>query len=217
MAAAALRTAARHLAAPAAVCGALASIAPPQRTSCNEHDERLANLKAEVMLLRGENARLRRALDGGSLDVEALRLRIADFARERDWDQFHTPRNILLAPVHKSTDTPSSRRRVDGVRTCRKIWFPHRLALVGEVGELAECFQWKGEVARNLPEFSEPEKIHVGEELADVLIYTVRLADVCGIALDDCVPRKIAMNARKYPADRARGRSDKYTAYSAKS
>ncbi len=121
MAAAALRTAARHLAAPAAVCGALASIAPPQRTSCNEHDERLANLKAEVMLLRGENARLRRALDGGSLDVEALRLRIADFARERDWDQFHTPRNILLAPVHKSTDTPSSRRRVDGVRTCRKI------------------------------------------------------------------------------------------------
>ena len=121
MAAAALRTAARHLAAPAAVCGALASIAPPQRTSCNEHDERLANLKAEVMLLRGENARLRRALDGGSLDVEALRLRIADFARERDWDQFHTPRNILLAPVHKSIDTPSSRRRVDGWRTRRKM------------------------------------------------------------------------------------------------
>ena len=115
MAAATLRTAARHLAAPAAVFGALASISPPQRPRCNEHDERLANLKAEVMLLRGENARLRRALDGDSLDVEALRLRIADFARERDWDQFHTPRNILLAPVHKSTDTPSSRWRVDGV------------------------------------------------------------------------------------------------------
>ena len=113
MAAATLRTAARHLAAPAALCGALAS--PPQRPRCNEHDERLANLKAEVALLRGENARLRRALDGDRLDVEALRLRIADFAKERDWDQFHTPRNILLAPVHKSTDTPSSRRRVDGV------------------------------------------------------------------------------------------------------
>ena len=67
------------------------------------------------------------------------------------------------------------------------------------------------------PGFSEPERTHVGEELADVLIYTVRLADVCGIALDDCVPRKIAMNARKYPADKARGRSDKYTAYRAKS
>jgi len=207
MAAAALRTAARHLAAPAAL------LAASQSSRCNEHDERLANLKAEVALLRGENARLRRALDGGGLDVEALRLRIADFAKERDWDQFHTPRNILLAPVHKSTDTPSSRRRVDGVRTCRKIWFPHRLALVGEVGELAECFQWKSEVARGLPGFSEPEKIHVGEELADVLIYTVRLADVCGISLGDCVPRKVAVNAKKYPADRARGRSDKYTAY----
>ena len=175
MAAAALRTAARHLAAPAALLAA-------SQSRCNEHDERLANLKAEVMLLRGENARLRRALDGDSLDVEALRLRIAALAKERDWDQFHTPRNILLA-------------------------------LVGEVGELAECFQWKGEVERDLPAFSEPEKIHVGEELADVLIYTVRLADVCGISLNDCVPRKVAMNARKYPADRARGRSDKYTAY----
>ena len=61
------------------------------------------------------------------------------------------------------------------------------------------------------------DRTHVGEELADVLIYTVRLADVCGISLDDCVPRKIDMNARKYPADKARGRSDKYTAYSAKS
>jgi len=107
MACAALR-AARHLAAPV-VCGALASIAPPQQTSCNEHDERLANLKAEVMLLRGENARLRRALDGDSLDVEALRLRIADFAKERDWDQFHTPRNILLAPAWKSTSASGAR------------------------------------------------------------------------------------------------------------
>ena len=176
MAAAALRTAARHLAAPAAL------LAASQSSRCNEHDERLANLKAEVALLRGENARLRRALDGDRLDVEALRLRIADFAKERDWDQFHTPRNILLA-------------------------------LVGEVGELAECFQWKGEVERDLPAFSESERTHVGEELADVLIYTVRLADVCGISLNDCVPRKVAMNARKYPADKARGRSDKYTAY----
>ena len=95
MAAAALRTAARHLAAPAALLAA-------SQVRCNEHDERLANLKAEVMLLRGENARLRRALDGDRLDVEALRLRIAAFARERDWDQFHTPRNILLAPVWNS-------------------------------------------------------------------------------------------------------------------
>ena len=103
MAAAALRTAAKYLAAPAGLLAA-------SQSRCNEHDERLANLKAEVMLLRGENARLRRALDGDSLDVEALRLRIADFARERDWDQFHTPRNILLAPVWKSIIEQAARR-----------------------------------------------------------------------------------------------------------
>lgn len=88
-------------------------------------------------------------------------------------------------------------------------------ALVGEVGELAECFQWKGEVARGLPDFPEKEKVHIGEELADVLIYTVRLAHVCDIPLETCIPRKMAMNGAKYPADKARGRSDKYTAYQA--
>lgn len=67
-------------------------------------------------------------------------------------DQFHSPRNLLLA-------------------------------LVGEVGELSECFQWKGEVAVGLPSFSGKEKQHVGEELADVLIYLVRLADRCDVNL----------------------------------
>ena len=184
MASATLRTAARaaaHLAAPAALCALAAS----QRSRCNAHDDTHAHLKAEIALLRGENTRLRRSLTGEDLGLDALRGSIADFAKERDWDQFHTPRNILLA-------------------------------LVGEVGEAAECFQWKGEVERGLPKFTEAEKTHVGEELADVLIYTVRLADVCGISLVGCVPRKIEMNARKYPADQARARSEKYTAYVSK-
>eukprot|EP01043_Picozoa_sp_COSAG02_P000513 COSAG02_NODE_9_length_59728_cov_36.104714_36_plen_199_part_00 len=60
--------------------------------------------------------------------LRSLRELQAEFARERDWDQFHTPRNILLA-------------------------------LTGEVGELAEIFQWKGEVARGLPDFSAAEKV----------------------------------------------------------
>ena len=163
----------------------MCALAASQRSRCNAHDDSHAHLKAEIALLRGENARLRRSLTGEDLGLDALRGSIADFAKERDWDQFHTPRNILLA-------------------------------LVGEVGEAAECFQWKGEVERGLPKFTEAEKTHVGEELADVLIYTVRLADVCGISLVGCVPRKIEMNARKYPADQARARSDKYTAYVSK-
>ena len=89
------------------------------------------------------------------------------------------------------------------------------LALVGEVGELSEIFQWKGEVTPGLPEFSEHERTHVGEELSDCLLYLVRLADVCGVNLSRAVSDKIAKNAAKYPSDRCRGSADKYTAYQA--
>ncbi|KAJ8530792.1 hypothetical protein K7X08_023673 [Anisodus acutangulus] len=54
---------------------------------------------------------------------------------------------------------------------------------VGEVGELSEIFQWKGEVPRGLPDWEEKEKQHLGEELSDVLLYLVRLSDICGIDL----------------------------------
>ena len=69
--------------------------------------------------------------------LQLLREMQASFAAARDWDQFHTPRNLLIA-------------------------------LVGEVGEIAEIFQWKGEVERGLPQFSAEEKAHVAEELSDV-------------------------------------------------
>lgn len=107
---------------------------------------------------------------------------MANFASERDWDQYHQPRNLVLA-------------------------------LVGEVGELAEIFQWRGEVAPGLPTFTPEERIHVGEEMSDVLLYLVRCADRCGVDLADAVLRKLQKNAQKYPASLARGKSDKYTAY----
>ena len=94
---------------------------------------------------------------------------MADFARERDWEQYHSPRNLLLA-------------------------------LVGEVGELSEIFQWKGEVPKGLPGWEERETEHLGEELADVLLYLVRLSDMCGVDLGKAALRKIDLNARKYPA-----------------
>jgi dCTP diphosphatase len=117
-----------------------------------------------------------------SVTLEHLREMQASFALERDWNQFHTPRNLLLA-------------------------------LTGEVGELAECFQWKGEVQQGLPEFSAQEKQHVGEELSDVLLYLIRMSDVCKIDLATCVKEKIQNNAQKYPASKVSGKSDKYTAY----
>ena len=58
------------------------------------------------------------------------------------------------------------------------------MALTGEVGEIAEIFQWKGEVEKGLKGFTEAEKVHVGEEIADVLSYLIRLADVSDIDIE---------------------------------
>ncbi|XP_021745857.1 dCTP pyrophosphatase 1-like [Chenopodium quinoa] len=113
-----------------------------------------------------------------SVSLEDLKLKMADFAKERDWDQFHSPRNLLLA-------------------------------LVGEVGELSEIFQWKGEVPRGLPGWKEEEKQHLGEELSDVLLYLVRLSDICGVDLGKAALRKLELNALKYPINLSKGSSKK--------
>ncbi|KAL5562199.1 hypothetical protein UlMin_031946 [Ulmus minor] len=103
-----------------------------------------------------------------SVTLDLLKNKMAEFAKERDWDRFHSPRNLLLA-------------------------------LVGEVGELSEIFQWKGEVPKGLPEWKEEEKVHLGEELSDVLLYLVRLSDICGVDLGKAALRKVELNAIKYP------------------
>ncbi|KAI3678671.1 hypothetical protein L6452_37972 [Arctium lappa] len=100
--------------------------------------------------------------------LKLLKQKMHDFAQERDWEQHHSPRNLLLA-------------------------------LVGEVGELSEIFQWKGEVAKGLPDWKEEEKVHLGEELSDVLLYLVRLSDICNVDLGQAALRKIRLNAIKYP------------------
>ncbi|KAI0215904.1 dCTP pyrophosphatase 1 [Lamellibrachia satsuma] len=87
------------------------------------------------------------------------------------------------------------------------------LALVGEVGELAELFQWRGEVKDGLPGWTDPEREHVAQELSDVLIYLVRLAEKCHIDLPTAAHHKIEMNAIKYPVDKVCGSSKKYTEY----
>nr|GEU37099.1 dCTP pyrophosphatase 1-like [Tanacetum cinerariifolium] len=111
--------------------------------------------------------------------LSELKKKMADFAKERDWDQFHSPRNLLLA-------------------------------LVGEVGELSEIFQWKGEVPRGLPDWEDKEKQHLGEELSDVLLYLVRLSDICGVDLGKAALRKLEINAIKYPVNLCKGSSKKH-------
>ena len=88
--------------------------------------------------------------------VEGITLLIRNFSNERLWNRYHTPRNIALA-------------------------------LMGEVGELAELLQWKGDnVADNVAEgLTEKEVDKIGQEIADVAIYLLRLADVCHVKLGD--------------------------------
>jgi len=114
--------------------------------------------------------------------LEKIRQMQSEFAKERDWDQFHQPRNLVLA-------------------------------MVGEVGEVAELFQWKGEVQEGLPDWTPKEKHHLAQELSDVLVYLVRLAEKCHVDLPREVVAKIAVNSKKYPAHLVKGSSKKYTEY----
>jgi dCTP diphosphatase len=102
------------------------------------------------------------------------------------------------------------------------------------VGELCEIFQWKhdSELRPGLPGWSESEKEHLGEELSDVLLYLIRLADRCQIGADakaidpdgnltryvpilldlaSAATKKIQKNGSKYPSDKAKGSREKYT------
>ena len=110
----------------------------------------------------------------------ALRDKLRQFVAERDWDQFHSPKNLAMA-------------------------------LSVEASELLEHFQWLTEAdSSRLP----PEKrAQVSDEMADVLVYLVRLADKLDVDLLDAAAKKIEKNALKYPADQVRGSMKKYTDY----
>jgi dCTP diphosphatase len=109
-----------------------------------------------------------------------IREQVRAFVAERDWEQFHSPRNLLLA-------------------------------LVGEVGELAELIQWKSD-QEVLGLLNSPEGREAFEqELADIAIYVTRLADVAEVDLDVAVLQKLEVNQKRYPVDRVKGKAVKHT------
>ena len=111
-------------------------------------------------------------------ELEGLRRKLREFSAAREWDQFHSPKNLAMA-------------------------------LAAEAGELLEVFQWLTEEgSRNLELRAQAA---VREEIADVLLYLVRLGDVLGIDPLAAAADKLAENARKYPVDKARGNARKYT------
>jgi NTP pyrophosphatase (non-canonical NTP hydrolase) len=120
------------------------------------------------------------ALTDATTTFAELKSRVLAFARERDWEQFHAPKNLSMA-------------------------------LAAEAGELMEHFLWatpeaSREIAR---ESGKRQKIE--EELADVVIYALEFANMTGIDVAAVIETKMAANAKKYPVEKARGRSEKYT------
>jgi NTP pyrophosphatase (non-canonical NTP hydrolase) len=106
-----------------------------------------------------------------------LRDTLRAFTREREWDRYHTPKNLAMA-------------------------------LIVEAAELAEHFQWLTAEESQSPQDGKREKIR--EELADVLIYLVELADTLDIDLAAAARDKIEKNALKYPVEKSRGNAKKY-------
>jgi dCTP diphosphatase len=109
--------------------------------------------------------------------LEQIKIRLREFAAERDWDQFHSPKNLAMA-------------------------------LIVEAAELVEHFQWLTEdQSQTLP----AEKLaEVEQEIADIQIYLIRLADKLGVDMEKAVNAKIELNEKKYPADKVRGSAVKY-------
>lgn len=109
--------------------------------------------------------------------LDRIKHTLREFAAERDWEQFHSPKNLAMA-------------------------------LIVEAAELVEHFQW---LTQAQSQALSPAKLAaVAQELADIQIYLIRLADRLDIDLEQAVDAKIALNAEKYPADKVRGSAVKY-------
>ena len=112
--------------------------------------------------------------------LDELRQKIDAFVNERDWAQFHSPKNLAMA-------------------------------MIVEAAELVEHFQW--DTIQESYDLSAEKRQEVAHEIADTFVYLLRLAEVIGIDLIQAANDKIALNAIKYPVDKAKGSNAKYTGY----
>ena len=112
--------------------------------------------------------------------LQDFRNRIHHFVAERDWAQFHTPKNLAMA-------------------------------MIVEAAELVEQFQW--DTPDESKQLDEAKREAVSHELADTFVYLLRIAEVLNIDLIEAANKKIALNALKYPVEKAKGSNAKYTQY----
>lgn len=113
-------------------------------------------------------------------DIDDIKTRLQAFAKDRDWDKYHSPKNLSMA-------------------------------LSVEVAELVEHFQWLTE--EQSQELDGKTLAEVADEIADVQVYLICLADKLGVNILTTVEEKIKKNEAKYPIDKVNGSSKKYTEY----
>lgn len=114
------------------------------------------------------------------INTDHLLNKINDFVSERDWDQFHSVKNLSMA-------------------------------LSVEVSELVEIFQWLKEEDSNNTSSSPELKGKVSEELADIFYYLLKLSQKCDVDLEEALLNKLEKNNEKYPVNKAKGNSKKYS------
>ena len=113
------------------------------------------------------------------MDIKLIQSRLKKFAEERDWEQFHSPKNITMA-------------------------------LSVEVAELVEIFQWSN--SGGLDEINDPDtKVQIEKEIADIFNYLLKLTDMLDIDLEKAALNKIDENDAKYPVEKFKGISKKYS------
>ncbi|MES2695597.1 MAG: nucleotide pyrophosphohydrolase [Verrucomicrobiota bacterium] len=120
------------------------------------------------------------ALTDSATTLGELKARVFAFVQERDWEQFHTPKNLSMA-------------------------------LAAETGELMEHFLWATPEQSHAIAREGTKRAKIADELADVVIYALEFANITGLDVAAAIEAKMAANAQKYPVEKAKGRSDKYT------
>jgi NTP pyrophosphatase (non-canonical NTP hydrolase) len=111
--------------------------------------------------------------------VADLKTRVLAFVRERDWEQFHSPKNLSMA-------------------------------LAAEAGELMEHFLWATPEQSKAIAADVAKRQKIADELADVVVYALEFANATGLDLAASIEAKMIANGKKYPVEKAKGRSEKY-------
>lgn len=121
-----------------------------------------------------------------SIDIERITQRLREFAKEREWEQFHTPKNLVMALSVECSELLEHFQWLDS------------------------------EQVKNLqvenPE-NEKKREEIAEEVSDILFYLLRFSDVMNLDLQKASDEKLEKNAKKYPAEKVRGNSKKYNEY----